>query len=89
MLLKVLGCALAADAVVALEDDGRVPTEPQQRIVTGLVEQARAVDRGDGALLLGADVHELDGRAALEQGSQVRRRDLTNSRRFVHGAWPT
>ena len=64
---EVLGGVLAAYAVVALEDDGRSPITKEQRIVIRLVEQARAVDRGDRALLLGADVNQLDCGAALEQ----------------------
>ena len=77
---EVLGRVLAADAVVALEHDGRIPIAEEQRIVIRLVEQARAVDRGDRALLLGADVDQLDCGAALEQCLQIRRRQLTNRR---------
>ena len=58
----------------------RIPIAEEQRIVIRLVEQARAVDRGYRALLLRADVHQLDGGAALEQGLQIGRRQLPNRR---------
>ncbi len=83
LTLEVLGGVLAAYAVVALEDDGRIPIAEQQRIVIRLVEQARAADRGQRALLLGANVDQLDCGAALEQGLQFRRRQLTNRRSLV------
>ena len=70
-------------AVVALENDRRIPITEEQRIVIRLVKQARAVDRGYRALLLGTDVDQLDSGAALEQCLQIRRRQLTNRRRFV------
>ncbi len=74
---------LAAYAVVALEYDGRIPITEEQRIVIRLVKQARAVDCGYRALLLGADVDELNCGAALEQCLQIGRRQLTNRRRLV------
>ena len=80
---EVLSGVLAAYAVVALEYDGRIPITEEQRIVIRLVKQARAVDRGYRTLLLGADVDQLDGGAALEQCLQIRRRQLTNRRRLV------
>ena len=57
---EVLGGMLAAYAVMALEHDRRVPIAEEQRIVIRLIEQARAVDRGDRALVLGANVDQLD-----------------------------
>ena len=76
---------LAADAVVALEDDRRIAIEEQQRIVIRLIEQAGTVDRGDRALVLGADIDQLDGGAALEQRLQIGRGQLTNRRRLLCG----
>ena len=73
---EVLSSLLTAYAVVALEYDGRIPIAEEQRIVIRLVKQARAVDRGYRALLLGADVDQLDCGAALEQRLQIRRRQL-------------
>ena len=49
----------------------------------GLVKQARAVDRDHRALLLGADVDQLDCGATLEQSFQLGRRQLTNRRRLA------
>ena len=72
-MAEVLGGVLAAYAVVALKDDGRLPVTEEQRIVIRLVEQAGAVDRGDRALLLGAHVNQLDGGTALEQCLEIRR----------------
>ena len=80
---EVLRGLLTPYAVVALEDDGRIPIAEEQGIVIRLVEQARAVDRGHRALLLGADVDQLDCGAALEQCLQIRRRQLTNRRTLV------
>jgi hypothetical protein len=82
---EVFGGVLAAYAVVALEYDGRIPITEEQRIVIVLIKQARAVDPGYRALLLGADVDQLDSGAALEQGLQIRRRQLTNRRRLGCG----
>ena len=76
---------LAAYAVVALEYDGRIPITKEQRVVIRLIKQARAVDRGYRALLLGADVDQLDCGAALEQCLQIRRRQLTNRRLGCRG----
>jgi hypothetical protein len=44
---------------------GRISITEEQRIVIRLVKHARAVDRGDRALLLGADVDQLDCGALL------------------------
>jgi hypothetical protein len=46
--------------------------------VIRLVEQARAVDDGDGAFLVGAHIDQLDGGAALDERLQIGRRQLTN-----------
>src|SRR6185503_606266 len=67
---EIVGSVLAADAVMTLEDDRRVPIEEQQGVVIRLVEEAETVNGGDHALLLGPDVHALDGGAALEQRLQ-------------------
>jgi hypothetical protein len=83
LMPKVLSGVLAAYAVVAMEHDRGIPITEEQRIVIRLVEQARAVDRGYCTLLFGADVDQLEGGAALEQGLQLRRRQLTNRRRLV------
>ena len=83
MLPEVLGGMLAADAVMTLEHDWRIAVQEQQRIVIRLVEQARALDPGDRALLLGANVDQLQSGAALELLPQLRRRELANRRRFV------
>ena len=82
-MLEVLGGLLAAYAVVALEDDGRIPIEEEQRIVIRLVEQARALDGRDRALLFRTDVHQLDGGAAFAQRLQIGRGQLANRRRLV------
>jgi hypothetical protein len=81
--LRPFGKSTNCPAVMALEYDGRIPITEEQRIVIRLVKQARAVDRGYRALLLGADVDQLDCGAALEQCLQIRRRQLTNRRRLV------
>jgi len=83
VLPEVLGGMLAADAVMALEHHWRIAVQEQQRIVIRLVEQARALDPGDRALLLGANVDQLQSGAALELLPQLRRRELANRRRFV------
>ena len=75
---EVLSGVLAADAVVALEYDRRIAIAEEQRIVIRPVEQAGAADRGNRALLLGADVHQLDCGSALEQSLELRRRQLSN-----------
>ncbi len=80
MTLEVLSGVLTADAMVALKHDGRLPIEQEQGVVIRLVEQARGLDPGDCALLLGADVDKFDGRAAFEQCLQIRRGQLTNLR---------
>ena len=74
---------LAADAVVALEDDRRIPIEEQQRIVIRLIEQTETVDRGHRALVLGPHIDALDGGAALEQRLQIGRGQLANWRRLL------
>ena len=84
-LPEVLGGVLAADAVVALEDQGRLPIPEEQRIMVGPIEQSRAGDPGYRALLLGTHVDQLDGGAAFEQRLQIGRRQLTDwSRRLTH-----
>ena len=80
---EVLSGVLAAYAMVALEHDGRIQITQHQRVEVCLVEQARAVDSRDRALLFGADVDQLDRRAALEQCLQVGGRQLTNRRRLL------
>src|SRR5258705_789484 len=79
---EVLSGVLAADAVVALEDDRRIPIAEEQGIVIRLIKQARALDRGYRALLLRANVDQLDCGAALEQCLKIRRRQLANRRRL-------
>ena len=53
---------LASDAVVALEHDRRCPIQEEQRIVIGLIEQPSSVDPRERALLVRADIDELDRR---------------------------
>ena len=74
---EVFSGLLAADAMVALEHDGRVPIPLEQLVVVRLVEQAKAVDRGRLALPLGADVDPLDGRrrSRASPSSQAPRAD--------------
>src|SRR5438552_7947283 len=80
---------LAPYAVVALEDDGRVSVEVQQRIVIGLVEKTRPLDPRHRALLVRADVDQLERYAALDQRLQLGRRQLANRSGLVgHGAIP-
>lgn len=80
MLAEILRGALAADAVVALKDDRRIGIELEQRIVTGLIEEARTGDAGDVALRGRAYVDELERRSAVDQRLQLRRRQLTDGR---------
>jgi hypothetical protein len=53
---EVLGGLLAAYAVVALENDRRVPIQVEQRIVICLIKQAGSVDPHERALLIRANV---------------------------------
>jgi hypothetical protein len=85
---EVLSRVLAAYAVVALEYDGRIPITEEQRIVIRLVKHARPLDQRYRALLLGADVDQLDWGAALEECLQIRRRQLTNRRPHGFYGWP-
>ncbi len=80
---EILSGVLTTYAVVALEYDGRIAITEEQRVVIRLVKQPGAVDRGYRALLLRADVDQLDRGAALEQCLQIERRQLTNRRRLV------
>jgi hypothetical protein len=54
--------------------------------VIRLVEQARALDCGDGTLLIGANVDQLQRGAAFELRLQLGRRQLAN-RRELGGGW--
>jgi hypothetical protein len=65
---------------MALEDDRRVAIAKEEGIVIRLVEQTRAVNCRERALLDGADVNEFDGGAAREESLQFRRGQLTNRR---------
>src|ERR671910_927034 len=67
LAVEVLSGLLAADAVVALEDDGGLAIAKEQRIVIRPVQQTRPGDGGDGALLRGADVDQLDRGPAIEE----------------------
>ena len=64
---------LTANAVVAQEDDARVAIELEQRVVIRLIQQARAVDPRERALLVGADVDEFERGAALDPCHELRR----------------
>jgi hypothetical protein len=72
----VLGGGLAAHAVMALKDDGRVSIEGEDVLVCALAEESRAADGRNRALFLRAHVDELDLDTALDQRFQLRRRDL-------------
>src|SRR5713101_3117877 len=72
---NVLRRGLAANAVMALEDDCRVPVQPEKVVVRLLAEEARASDHGDGAFFLPTDIDELEREAAVQQGSELGRRD--------------
>ena len=58
---------------MALEHDGRISIHAEQRIVVGLIKKARAVDPRKRALLIRADVDQLERLAALDQRFQLRR----------------
>jgi hypothetical protein len=67
LMPEVLRGLLTAYAVVALEDDARITIQAEQRVVIRLIQQARAVDPRERALLIRADVDQLERRAALGQ----------------------
>ena len=83
MTPEVLGGVLAAYAVVTLEHDGRIAITLDQHVVIRLVKQAGALDHGDRALLLRADVDQLNRGAALQECLQLRRGQLANRRQLV------
>src|ERR1700680_1709446 len=80
---EVLGGLLPAYTVVALEDDGRLPIQTEQRIVISLIKQTRPVDLRECAFLVGADIDQFDRHTAIEQGLQLRSWQLANGRRLV------
>ena len=59
-------------AVVALEYDGRIRIQATPRIVIRLIKEPRAVDLRELALLIRADVDQLERRTALNQCLQLR-----------------
>ena len=69
---EVLRGVLTAYAVVALEYDGRIRIQAEQRIVMRLIKQARPVDLRERALLVRADIDQLERRTALNQCLQLR-----------------
>lgn|SRR5688572_6448501 len=90
VLAKVLGRALAADAMVALEDERRIAIERHQRVVVRLIEQAGAGNRGDLALFRRPDVHELEGLTRVDHPLELEGRELSNLRVVRHGRqYPT
>ena len=52
---------------MALKHDQRIAISLEQRIVIRLIEQASPVDRGEGALFVGADIDQFVFLAALDQ----------------------
>jgi hypothetical protein len=74
---------LTAYTVVALEDDARITIQAEQRVVIRLIQQARADDPRERALLIRADVDQLERRAALGHCLELRSGQLANRRRLV------
>src|SRR5690242_466029 len=79
-MLEVFGGLLTADAVMAVEDDQRRGIFLEQLVVICLVEQARAIDGRQRALVVGAHVDELERRAAVDQRLELLSRELSNHR---------
>ena len=69
--------------MVALEYDERIPIQAEQSIVIRLIEQSGAFDPRNRALLVRADVDQLERRAAFEQRLQFGSRQLADRRRRV------
>ena len=77
-VLEVLGRRLAADPVMALEDDAGAAVEAHQAIVALLIEQAGTGDCRDRPLLWRADVDELERLAAVHHLLEIRGCELLN-----------
>ena len=78
LTLKVLPGLLTAYPVVTLEHEERISIHAEQCVVVRLIKKARAVDPRKRALFLRADVDQLERRTALDQGLQLRRKQLAN-----------
>lgn len=68
---EILRGLSTAYAMVALEYDGRIRIQAVQRIVIRLIKEPRAVDFRELALLVCANIDQLERRTALNQCLQL------------------
>ncbi len=75
---EVPGGGVAADPVVALEDQQGVPGQSLQVLHGFLIEMAGSLDPGDGPFRVGPDVEELQRDLAVQHGLQLGGGDLSD-----------
>src|SRR5438309_667199 len=79
---QVLGIFAAANSMVAVQGDRRVPVEPEQVLSTCLMEGTRRRNASERSLVLRPDVKEPD-LVPIEHGLELRRAQLLHLRRLV------